>query len=195
MEHNELFAALSAFQGEVRTIPFDSKNPHFNSKYASLAAIWESIRPILSKHGLSVVQIFRQETSESPLWCVTRLAHKSGQSIESYLPVRAKDQSSQAMGSGITYARRYGISAILGLVADEDDDANEAQAKTPVSRANGPTDENAILDFRTKIEEAVSAKELNEVAKEMISLNEATKSALREAYAAKMNTLKQKASA
>ena len=66
------------------------------------------------------------ETREGELNLVTMIAHSSGQWMKSYLPIYPADKKSQTIGAAITYAKRYGLSAMLGIVADDDDDDGES---------------------------------------------------------------------
>lgn len=121
-EHiNELATALAKAQGEIESAPKDSKNPFFKSKYASLESVWNTCKSSLSKNGLCVMQYL--EVIEGKYSLVTRLAHSSGQWIKSEIPLFMSKQDAQGLGSAMTYARRYGLSALVGIVSDEDDDA------------------------------------------------------------------------
>jgi hypothetical protein len=116
----------------MRNATLNKVNPHFKSKYADLAGIRDTVTPALAKHGLSIVQ--GTDTLDSGIVVVTRLLHKSGQWIESRFPI-AYDKP-QTMGSAYTYARRYSLSAICAISADEDDDANAANDRTVASPAS-----------------------------------------------------------
>lgn len=122
-----LATALCELQGELFSVEKDSSNPFFKSKYASLPAIWEAVRPLLHKYGLNVIQIGGIEASGEHYLC-TALCHKSGQWIDGKTPLLLKDNTMQSLGSAWTYARRYGLSAILG-VSQSDDDGNDATHK------------------------------------------------------------------
>ena len=121
----ELAAALSKAQGEITGALKDSSNPFFKSKYADLASCWDACRKQLAANGLSVIQT-TEAFADDRLMLVTTLAHSSGQWVRGFLPVLTKDASPQGQGSGITYARRYALAAIVGL-AQIDDDAEAAQ--------------------------------------------------------------------
>lgn len=123
-ETKEIFAALVKAQAEMPTAPKDGNNPHFRSKYATLQSIAETAKPILKKHGLAITQTF--ETACDGISIVTTLVHESGQYISGSLYLKAQKNDPQGYGSAITYGRRYAMAAILGMVADEDDDANAA---------------------------------------------------------------------
>lgn len=132
---NELAAALSIAQGQITGALKDSANPYFKSKYADLASCWDACRKQLSENGLAVIQttdiqqiVCPDGSVEQIPVVVTTLAHKSGQWIRGIMPIKAKDDGPQAQGSGVTYARRYALAAIVGL-AQIDDDAEAAQAR------------------------------------------------------------------
>lgn len=129
---NELATALAAAQAEMKNATLNKVNPHFKSKYADLAGIRDTVTPALAKHGLSIAQ--GTDTLDSGIVVVTRLMHKSGQWIESRFPISY--DKPQAMGSAYTYARRYSLSAMCAISADEDDDANAANDKAVSSPAS-----------------------------------------------------------
>ena len=139
---NELAKALAIAQGEMKNAVFDKVNPHFKNKYATLAAIRDAITPTLTKNGISVIQ--PTVMGEGVLVVTTRLMHSSGQWIESEYPIINDTNKPQAMGSALTYARRYSLAAICGIASDEDDDANAAQdhgnGKAPAKNGNGKMD-------------------------------------------------------
>lgn len=123
-----LMKALGKFQAKCMSIKKDSTNPHFKSKYASLSAILDVIQPVLTECDLVFTQV--PDGNES---LMTMLYHtESGESIEAPYKLNAVQVTPQGVGSAITYARRYALSAILGLNIDDDDDGNEA------SRQNKP---------------------------------------------------------
>lgn len=125
-----LAAALSKAQADITGALKDSSNPFFKSKYADLASCWDACRKQLAANGLSVMQTTRM--TEQGLMLVTTLAHSSGEWMAGEMPVLTKDSSPQAQGSGITYARRYALAAIVGL-AQIDDDAETAQGRKPLT--------------------------------------------------------------
>lgn len=131
MDKNELYKALSAAQGEIENASKNKQNPHFKSKYADLAECINATKEALAKNNLCVIQLINQ--SEKGPVLETILGHSSGQSISSITPLIFSKNDMQGMGSAITYARRYALSAILGL-SQEDDDGNAA--KNEVKPAN-----------------------------------------------------------
>lgn len=125
-EHiNEVAGALAKAQGMMESALKDSNNPYFKSKYASLDAVWDAIRKPLSTNGLSVIQTI--EGMGDNINITTTLAHSSGQWISSTFPLIAGRPKPQELGSVITYMRRYALSSLVGVTADEDDDGNAAQ--------------------------------------------------------------------
>lgn len=121
---NELASALSKAQSEMQAAVKDSENPFFKSKYADLGSVWDACRPVLGKNGLCVMQF--TEIVNEKLMMVSMLAHSSGQWIKSYLPLNPAKTDAQGIGSAISYMRRYGLSALIGVVADDADDDGEA---------------------------------------------------------------------
>lgn len=120
----KLAEALAKAQSEMKNPAFDAKNPHFNNRFASLPAVREATVPVLNKHGICVMQLLGGD--DTGLTCETTLLHSSGEWVSGsfYMPVAKRDP--QGYGSAATYARRYALQAICGVVGDEDDDGNEA---------------------------------------------------------------------
>jgi hypothetical protein len=128
-----LAKALAAFQGEAtnppktRTAVVEHKNGGKHSyNYADLSDIITAVKAGMKKHGLSVVQ--SAVSTEQGIGVSTMLTHESGEWVKSdplILPLR--DATPQAAGSAVTYARRYALSAILGISTEEDDDAGIAE--------------------------------------------------------------------
>jgi hypothetical protein len=132
---NELASALAAAQAEMKQPLKKSTNPHFRSKFADLNEIITTATPVLSKHGLSIVQTTNLE--DGALVLVTTLFHRSGQFISGIYPVVPIKNDPQGYGSAMTYARRYAWSAICGLAADDDDDGEAASSRKPEKKENG----------------------------------------------------------
>lgn len=116
---NELATALSKAQGEMQAAIKDSVNPFFKSKYADLGSVWEAARPVLSKYGLCVMQTTDMLGDKIVLFTI--LAHSSGQWIKSSIPLNPSKNDSQGVGAAMTYLRRYSLSALLGVVNEDDD--------------------------------------------------------------------------
>jgi len=133
-----LCAALVAAQAGLKPIAKDGKNPAFRSRYATLDGIMETVRPALAAHGLAVVQgVIHPETGEGGrlvgIMVETRLVHTSGEWLASVVPVPVAKGDAHGLGSALSYGRRYGLSALLALSTDEDDDGNAA-AKAPPAK-------------------------------------------------------------
>lgn len=136
-QFGELAVALAKFHADCPVVFKDSVNPQLRSKYADLGSILREITPVLSKHGLSVMQFPVGE-----LQLVTMLLHSSGQYFRSVSVLRPQDAvvrrgattaddvraiTPQAYGSALTYQRRYALAALLSLCIDDDDDGARSQ--------------------------------------------------------------------
>ncbi len=131
---SSLAAALHKAQAQVEFAKKDAVNPHFNSRYADLWRIWQAAKPVLVANGLSILQTFEKSDGET-VTIVTTLLHVSGEWVSSALTLKPTKPDPQGIGSAITYGRRYGLSSILGIVADEDDDGNGASTPKPKTPA------------------------------------------------------------
>jgi len=134
---NELAAALSAAQATIQPALKDSTNPHFKTKYADLSSVWSACRDALTRNGLSVLQSPGFDVETNAVFLTTTLLHKSGQWIRGTAGCRPKDGTPQSVGGAVTYLRRYGLAALLGVVADEDDDGESAQPRAQAKAADG----------------------------------------------------------
>lgn len=122
----ELATALVKAQARIDGAKKDSTNPHFKNKYADLGAVWDACREALHSNGLGIVQT--PCLIEGQWALATTLVHESGEQISGYVPLLNTKGDMQGLGSAITYARRYGLAAIVG-VCPEDDDGNAASEK------------------------------------------------------------------
>ena len=156
----KLAAALLKVQAELPPITKGSRNPHFNASYASLDAIMEIVRPILAKHELSVVQGGAGPTTNdagniSGVAVETLLLHASGEWLSCVLALPLEKATAQGVGSAITYARRYGVSAVLALSTEEDDDGNAASQRRATPKRQQPPTRPAQAPRAEKPEEVV----------------------------------------
>ena len=119
-EIDKLAEALAKAQSEMEGAKKESTNPFFKSNYADLHAVIKSAFPHLSKHGLSVSQ--GNEVIVGAICVTTTLMHSSGQWLRSKVKLPLSKKDAQGVGAAITYCRRYGLSAIVGI-AQYDDDA------------------------------------------------------------------------
>lgn len=120
---NELATALALAQVELENANKNAANPHFKSKYADLAEVLNTVRPVFAKHGLSVTQF--PSYADGLVSVRTVLMHNSGQWMAGDASAPASKLDAQGVGSAITYLRRYSLAAVAG-VAQEDDDGNAA---------------------------------------------------------------------
>jgi len=129
----KLCSALVKVQAVLEGAKKTAANPHFKSKYATLEDVWDACRKPLTDHGLGVTQLLLGD-ADGNVGVTTRLFHESGESIESTLYLKPDRAGPQAAGSAITYARRYGLMAIVGL-SPTDDDAEAATERPAPGRA------------------------------------------------------------
>lgn len=142
MKHSDelknLAKALAKFQADIKDPARDKDNPYFKSKYVALDGLLDAVRPVLAANGLSFIQ--SPVSNGQDMGVATLLMHDSGEWIESDpFMLHAVKNDPQAGGSAITYARRYSLSAVLGVAWDDDDDANMA-TKGHQSRSNARND-------------------------------------------------------
>lgn len=165
----ELAAALAKAQAAMKPAEKDGENPHFKSRFASLASIWDACRGPLTSNGLAVIQApIRGE--DGVLELSTTLVHSSGQWCESRLPLPCDARNAQAVGSAVSYMRRYALAAMVGVVADDDDDGSDAVAamqRRPAESARRPEPrrpdpmpprepEDPDVEFRRYVERAMA---------------------------------------
>lgn len=121
--------ALSVFHENMHPVGKDKLNPHFKNMYASLDNILEAIKEPLKKANL----VFTQMPLEGGKLKTVLVETESGESIESTMDILLSKNDPQAQGSALSYARRYSLSAILGISTDEDDDGNSATPQQTVA--------------------------------------------------------------
>lgn len=133
----ELIKALIAFQAKAPKI--EKNKEGYGYKYASLELLLEKLQPVLLSNGLVITQTFQPGVNEKSVLIHTKLMHVSGEWIGSNLLMHSDKVGPQAIGSCITYARRYSVLAILNIAPEEDDDAAKAQA-TPLKEQKSIND-------------------------------------------------------
>lgn len=111
---------LLEIQGLDLQLVKDAENPHFKSGYATLGAVLDLLRPVLQERGLVLVQTVEGQALRTAL-----LEPETGESMVSTMDIVLDKATSQGLGSGITYARRYSLTTMFNLDA-EDDDGNAA---------------------------------------------------------------------
>ena len=150
-----LAAALAKAQAECQNVSMNKTNPHFKSRYADLATVLKTVRPVLAKHGIALVQTTRVE-DDGRLILVTRLLW-GDEEIVGYYPVQPTKADPQGYGSAMTYARRYALQAIVGVAADDDDDGNAASVAP--SKPSAPA-RDEVADFITRCKACENVEEL-----------------------------------
>ncbi|MDM2418392.1 ERF superfamily [Mycobacteroides abscessus subsp. massiliense] len=151
--------ALIAFQGEVGLVAKDAENPFFGSKYADLPAVKAAAQPILTRHGLAVTQEPGYMVVADRVYdtLTTTLIHRSGVSRSSTMVLRTKAAPTpQEQGAAITYAKRYAFMAVLGLVADEDDDGNRASRPRPAAKRTATSRTDAVESADDSVADALN---------------------------------------
>ena len=133
-EIKELVAALVKAQVKMVPASKDHVNPYFKSKYADLPSCWEAVS-CFRDEGIAITQS-PMEGPDGFILLDTQLSHTSGQWMRSRLKIRVAKDDPQGYGSAITYARRYALGCMTGLVTEEDDDGNAASNPLPQGRAS-----------------------------------------------------------
>ena len=147
----ELAKALCLAQSDFGIAIKSKENPFFKSKYADLQTVWGAVKPALTKNGLSVVQL-PGGGDGTAIHLTTVLLHSSGEWIsDDGVVMRPAKQDPQGIAAALTYAKRAGLQAVLGVVADEDDDGNSISApgntpKTDARPKSAPTAKGTIKD-------------------------------------------------
>lgn len=159
-----LAIALSKAQGELNN-PTNSKEAvvqttkvKYSYFYATLDEILNIVRPILSKHGLSILQV--PSTDADHVLITTILLHDSGEFIEAEpLKLKMQQYTPQGAGSAITYARRYAVASILGISSQDDDDGGQAE-KESKGNINSDTTKKTSGVTATPVEKTISEKQV-----------------------------------
>lgn len=137
----ELSKALTSFQKNAPKITKDKtanvpmKNGgNYSYKYADLATIWDAVRGSLADNNLAVVQSPSNTYNGTEQSLTTVVVHSSGEWIEDTMKLTVVQETPQGQGSAITYARRYMLCAMLGIVADDDTDAQDHRTATLIQK-------------------------------------------------------------
>jgi hypothetical protein len=180
----ELFAALADAQFQIENASKNAANPHFRSRYADLAEVLNTVRPVLAKHGLSVMQSTAFDGAMVSVETV--LAHSSGGSVSSTASCVPAKTDAQGVGAATTYLRRYALAAMAG-VAQEDDDGNSAAHTKPAPVQS----DTVVQDAMARIAAANDAAALGEVGAGLAKLDvdEGAKRKLRAAFTARRKAL------
>ena len=117
---SKIAVALLKAQSSMGNAVKGAANPFFKSKFADLNSVREAVTPALNANGIAVLQ--PTTTLDGKAFVETTLLHESGEFISSLTEiVTAKSNDPQAAGSGISYARRYGLQSFLSVGAEDDD--------------------------------------------------------------------------
>jgi len=143
LSHPNVEAAFVAFAADVVTIPQDKvavvetrSGGSYTYRYADLADVLASVRPLLARHGLALTQDVR--TVDRSVEVTTFVLHVSGGSLAFGPLALPLGDTPQGTGSAITYARRYAVLAALGLATEEDDDGRAAAPRSNGTAAPAP---------------------------------------------------------
>ena len=151
-----IFQSLASFQQECPTIHKATKG--YGYTYADLPTIFETINPLLAKHGLGFTQLIQGQQIKTILFHC-----ESGETIESVTDI-PQDVSLKGMndfqvfGSACSYIRRYQISAICGIVTDKDIDASGEQQKKPIKVVKQTINEKTFDDYILKLQDEDDSK-------------------------------------
>ena len=159
-----IYKKLLEFQKEVGAIAKDSKNPFFKSKYFDINKLIEVVKPVLSKHGLILLQPIKDNNVYSQI-----VDSVNGDIIESCLELPNLTDP-QKIGSAISYYRRYTLSSLLGLQA-EDEDGNGLKAKPKPEKITDSRFEAALIALKENktTKAAILAFDLTETQKEQLN--------------------------
>ena len=158
---DKIIPAYIKAEHTVGSVKKTASNPHFKSKYADLEAVMEACSEALEKNGLAVWQSVTEEGDR----LITRLYHTSGQWMEGYTPLIIAKNDMQGLGSAYTYARRYGLMAMLGI-APEDDDGNAAASKViplTIKKAEPKVDAAHVEEAKAILSEAKKISDAREL--------------------------------
>lgn len=166
----ELAAALSKAQAKIEAAPKDNiakvkgktrdgRDIEYSYNYSTLADVWAACRAPLSENGLAIVQTVIAKGQQ--ITVSTLLAHAGGQWISEDLTMTAGDEKPQSIGTAITYARRYALGAIVGVVSEEDDDGAQASGRDAMTgrRPNNGHNGNGERPTSTPAKPAEASKE------------------------------------
>ena len=185
----ELFAAIAQAQAEVDNATKNAANPHFRSRYADLAEVLNTVRPVFAKHGVAILQ--GGSFDGSMVHVTTTLAHKSGGHVSSVFSCVPAKSDAQGIGSAQTYGRRYSLAALCGVAQEDDDGNSSAHSRPPEPVKEDPRVGEAV----SRIADA-TASELSAIGADLarLDVDEASKKKLRTAFVARRKALEEAAS-
>lgn len=159
---DQLITAIVAAQLKMTPAVKDHVNPYFKSKYADLPSVWEAAEPFRNE-GVAITQS-PVEAPDGFIMLDTQLSHKSGQWMRSRLKMRVAKDDPQGYGSALTYARRYALGCMTGIVTEEDDDGSAASdapkaQTTNVFVTHKQTAQAKIAELRQEMQEPARQQE------------------------------------
>lgn len=135
----KLYAAIHKAQAKIETVRKNGENPHFKSKYATLDEVWETVRKAVNEAGL-IVFCTIEPSGDGKARLTTHVAEiESGEEIACSFPIVAQATGPQAIGSAMTYARRYTLTALLEIVTGDGADDDGEAATNHNTPTNGQT--------------------------------------------------------
>jgi hypothetical protein len=152
--------ALREAQTEIEPAIKDRVNPAFRSRYADLSAVYDACIPALNRAGIAVTGPlhFYPMGNDGLLVLEMRLTHgESGEFVSSFFPVVPQKKDAQGMGSALTYARRYCLSALVCVAADDDDDGQAAVRKPALAQKEDHTPSKPVYAPRQQQAPAISS--------------------------------------
>lgn len=152
---NEIAKAVAEFQGELSILDFDktakikgtskqNRDYEYSYKYMSLANLRAKTKQLLKEHELAVIQQTSFDNGQFAV--VTTLVHSSGQWFRGFYPLGFNPNDPQTTGGGVTYVKRYAMAAILGIVADDDDDGQGANISRQLKQEAAAAKQQEIAD-------------------------------------------------
>ena len=151
-EEATLSSALARAQAEMSNPTKNAVNGHFRSQYADLAACRDAVLPVLARHGIALVQMAETTEDGRSVTLRTTLLHGSERLDCGTLRLPLAGQNlSHALGSALTYMRRYALCAVAGVAADDDDDGNRYSPPRPRERAPAPA---VFADLKAALSDA-----------------------------------------
>lgn len=164
----KLAAAMVAVQGEIANPPKNKQNPHLKNWYADLVSVREAVLPVFARHKIAVTQLPCELDGEPAM--TTLVMHESGEWIETTAKIRPGKTDPQSVGSAQSYARRYALMAIAGVMGDDDDDGHAASqpaarpaAKPAPQPAPAKDTADSVAVFRSAIRATTTLDELKNV--------------------------------
>ena len=155
-----LFAAMATAQAQIENAKKDSVNPHFKSRYADLAEVLNTTRPVLARNGICIMQ--STDFDGSMVYVTTTLAHKDGGYVQSISCCVPGKTDAQGIGAATTYLRRYALAAACGIAQEDDDGQSAAHAGKPAPVGAAAKDDK-YLDARQALRDAATLTELANV--------------------------------